>query len=441
MTLHSNSLKKYYTSTIVQRITKNSLWVIIGSGASRVLILVSMIFLARLLGQEKFGQFGLIQSTLGVAGLMAGLGLGSTVTRFVAQYSVSDTQRAGRIIALIQQASVISTLSISMLIIINSSYISKEILNSQHLQNALLYGILLLFANVLRGIQNGIYAGLEKFEIIGKLTFIEGVTSLLSILILAYYFGLEGALMGMSVGLILPWILGYLWLNKILQERSITITYQGCWQEWHILHGYSLPSLLANLIATPTLLLCMTWVAQRPDGYNELALYQAAYQWHGPIIFIPMMLTSVISPILVKEWEFGTPHRYQKLLFSIVIALLTITGIPILILSIFSHSIMALYGETFKDGANILILLLLAAPLHALAKVGSSALLSMNKAWYIFITDAIWALIMLSFTLVLLPKYGIYGMSISFLFSYLIASLLLGILVMTKIHQKTKNKI
>jgi O-antigen/teichoic acid export membrane protein len=62
------------------------------------LVLLAMIGVARVLGKVSFGEFGLIQATLGMAGMMAGLGLGATGTRFVAQYAATDPDRAGRMI-------------------------------------------------------------------------------------------------------------------------------------------------------------------------------------------------------------------------------------------------------------------------------------------------------------------------------------------------------
>jgi hypothetical protein len=68
--------------------------------------LVAMILVARVLRQVSFGELGLIESTLGMARLMAGLGLGETATRFVAKYATSDPLRAGRVIPLITSVSI-----------------------------------------------------------------------------------------------------------------------------------------------------------------------------------------------------------------------------------------------------------------------------------------------------------------------------------------------
>src|SRR6266480_7941187 len=79
--LPSSMYERIASSSIARRLARGSLWSVFGSASARILSLVAMIFVARVLGQVSFGEFGLIQSTLGMAGLMAGLGLGETATR------------------------------------------------------------------------------------------------------------------------------------------------------------------------------------------------------------------------------------------------------------------------------------------------------------------------------------------------------------------------
>lgn len=125
------------------------------------------------------------------------------------------------------------------------------------------------------------------------------------VVVLAHYWGVQGALLGLAAASMAVWIVGRLLLGGVLKARGIRVSYRDCGQDWRILHGYSLPSLLAGWVATPVLWFCMTWVAQRPEGYAELGLYDAAYQWHGPMIFIPMILMSVGIPVLSVPGKAG----------------------------------------------------------------------------------------------------------------------------------------
>jgi len=77
----SSLCERLTVSSIAKRFARGSLWNLFGSATARILVLVAMILVARVLGQVSFGELGLIQSTLGMAGLMTGIGLGETATR------------------------------------------------------------------------------------------------------------------------------------------------------------------------------------------------------------------------------------------------------------------------------------------------------------------------------------------------------------------------
>src|SRR2546429_3062809 len=97
--LPSSLYERLTTSSIAKRLARGSLWSLFGSATARILVLVAMIVVARVLGQVSFGVLGLIQSTLGMAGLMSGIGLGETAPRFDAKYSTNYPLRRCRVIA------------------------------------------------------------------------------------------------------------------------------------------------------------------------------------------------------------------------------------------------------------------------------------------------------------------------------------------------------
>lgn len=410
--------KRLAASSIAKRLARGSLWSFIGSASSRLLVLLSMILVARVLGQESFGELGLIQATLGVAGLMAGLGLGATATRFVAQYAATDPDRAGRIIALVSEISWITVLVSSAVLMFVASPLATEVLKASHLQTALIWGTLLMSGNVLRGIQSSIYAGVERFDLIAKLNVLDGVASLLAMVTLAHFMGVQGALIGLSVAALAVWIVGRIKLSAVLGARHIFVKHRGCWSDWRILHGFALPSFLANLVATPVLWLCMILVARQPNGYAELGLYNAAYQWHGPMIFLPMILMSVSIPLLVQEWETGNARRFRRITLWISGLTLLISIPPVALVIIFAPWILDLYGPGFRDGWLIMGLVLAAAPLHGLSKISSGALLGMNKAWQVLLVNLLWGATLLSLVVWLMPIYGARGLSAAFLAAY-----------------------
>ena len=63
---------------------------------SRGLTLASSVVAGRLLGTTGFGEIGMIQSTQGLFGIVAGAGLGLAATKFVAEFRSTDSAKTGR---------------------------------------------------------------------------------------------------------------------------------------------------------------------------------------------------------------------------------------------------------------------------------------------------------------------------------------------------------
>ena len=296
-----------------------------------------------------------------------------------------------------------------------------------------------MMAITIRGIQSGILAGMERFDVIAKLNIFEGLTSLLAVVLMAKYFGVEGGLLGFALAIFVTMTVGLYPLFQILRAHQIKVTYRGSWQEKQILTSYSLPNFLANSLVGPVIWYCMTMITKRVDGYEDLALYHAAYQWHGPIMFIPLLLNSVSMPILVQQWESGAIKKFRKIFFWNASLLLAISVLPVLIVSMLSPWIMSFYGQSFRDGWQILILLVAAAPMNAMARMGTTALFGMHRAWAVFWLNVIWSVVMLSMTMALMPQLGVLGLASSFLTAYIALMFLTTFLVIWYIYQAERH--
>jgi len=66
--LASSLYGRFTTSSIAKRLARGSFWSLSGSASARILVLAARVLVARVLEQVSFGELGLIQSTLGMAG-------------------------------------------------------------------------------------------------------------------------------------------------------------------------------------------------------------------------------------------------------------------------------------------------------------------------------------------------------------------------------------
>ena len=113
-----------------------SLWEFFGRSparGSRGFLLAASVVCARFLGKEGFGALGMIQSTAGMFGVFAGLGLGLTATKYVAEFRRQDPTRAGRILALSASTAFVSGGAITVLLILLAPYLAKHVLATPQL--------------------------------------------------------------------------------------------------------------------------------------------------------------------------------------------------------------------------------------------------------------------------------------------------------------------
>jgi len=94
-------------SPLGHRLAHGTFWMVTGTMISKLLGLGSSIILARILGKIPFGEFGTIQSTVGLFGVFAGMGIGITATKYVAEYRELQVDRCGRIIGFSLAASLV----------------------------------------------------------------------------------------------------------------------------------------------------------------------------------------------------------------------------------------------------------------------------------------------------------------------------------------------
>ncbi|SRR6266853_723827 len=102
----------------------------------------------------------------------------------------------------------------------------------------------------------------------------------------------------------------------------------------------------------------------------------------APLVFIPIIPLSGSIPVLVQEWEAGKKERFR----AVTLWSRRPDAWSILAPSRGGPSFESMYHEplrTRREGWMMPVSLLAAAPLPALAKIASGALLGMNRAWWV----------------------------------------------------------
>jgi O-antigen/teichoic acid export membrane protein len=403
-------------SPIRKRLAKGAFWSVLDTGFTRVFALMVSIVVARTVGREHFGQFGVVQGTIGVFGLFAGLGMSITATKYVAELRQSDPLRTGRILGLSTLLAAVSSSVMCAILVVIAPWLSRTTLASAEVGPLMRLGCGLLFFGVLNGAVAGALYGFEDFKSIAIVDFVAGLVGCGVVIAGVLTAGLAGAIFGLVAGVGLQ-CLGYcFFLRRELHKSGISIIYKGCFAEWAVIAKFSTPALLASAMTGPVAWACSAIVVNQPGGYAQMGLFNAANQWRSAILLLPLTLSTPFLPVLSSLFGKDKEKYFKVLLAGIVanasLALLAAAGVII-----FSHTIMSSYGREFVGGTPVLICLVVSSVVTATFWSVGQAITSSGKMWWGFVINLIWAIALIS-SLWFLRHRGAYGYALATLIAY-----------------------
>ena len=397
-------------SDVGYRLANGTFWSLVGTTVSSSLALVASILVARLMGKTTYGELGIVRSTVAMFGAFAGLSLGLTATKHVAEFRRTDPLRAGRIMALSGVVAFGSAALVATVCFALAPWLATHTLAAPQLASLLRIGCLILFLEAITGAQTGALAGFEAFKTIAHLNAIVGVLSFPILVAGALFGGLEGAVWGMTANMAVKWALSHLALRREAARAAVPFVLAGWWREWRTLWRFSLPATLGGFVLGPASWASGALIVNRPGGYAEMGVYNAASQWYSAVLLLPGLLSIVVFPVLSEQ--LGRQRTSQsKRVLRLAIAVNFLVVAPLILLGVLTSPwIMASYGRDFADGSPTLIVVLLTAGLVALQYPVANLITASGRVWLQMFMTIGWALAFLGMTW-LLGSSGALGLA------------------------------
>ena len=361
-------------------IAKDSSWAVIGSAVGKGASMLTGMIIARLLGAEDFGEYGMIKSTLAYIAVFSTFGLGYTATKYIAQYQ----NNPNRIIGIIRN-SIAITFAVSglmaLLLLLFAEYIIKE----PSLAPTLRHTALIVVFNAVNTTQLGLLSGFKDFKTVAINNTITGVATILLGTTLTYFKGIDGAIFTLFVTTTLQCILNHVAIRRhafrIRQTiQSESIECKSTDSAWELIR-FSFPIALQESVYASAnwikMLILVHWA-----GYDELGLYTASNQWFVLILFIPGVLRNVILSHLSSSIDDSKEHKrtFQTMLKINTIA----TLIPAMAIAIFSPAIDLFYGDSFHGLIPVMLIMVVTSVFGCIANIYTQEFISRGKNWTVF---------------------------------------------------------
>lgn len=353
---------------------KDSAWALIGNVLGKGLALLASILVARFLGKELYGMYGMIRTTLLTIAIFSTFGLGYTGTKYIAEYMDKAQGRIKALIASMMRITLfVSTLFAALLFIF--SHEVAAYLNAPQLYASFRYLAVIIIFNSITTTQIGILSGFKKFKPLARINLMNGIVTFVLSVVLTYYYGLEGALWALLVSQ------AYNCLQNYMEVRRNTRRLGEQEKVEHVVRtlvSFSLPITLREMIMSASQLI-FPILLTRFSTYGELGLYNAVALWSSVILFIPGALINVMLSHLSSA--VNDRQRQKDLMKRMIGINFTSTLIMVCIVCLAAPLITHFYGESFSSLTLILRVAVSATIFHAVSNVFFQFFWSTNRAW------------------------------------------------------------
>jgi O-antigen/teichoic acid export membrane protein len=411
--------------SIARHFAVGAFWALVGAVVSRGLTLVSSVLAGRLLGTTGFGEIGMIQSTQGLFGIVAGAGLGMAATKFVAESRSVDPERAGRRVTLATTIAVISGTLMALLLLVLSGVMASGLLNAPHLTVALQVATGLVLLGTINGVQTGALVGFGDFRTLAVLNSIRGVC--LCVCLIA---GIElGGVLGGVIGLVLTEgiavLANHVALRRLLPETVAWPDRSAARSESMMMCRFSVLSLLGSICTMSAMWFANVVLVAQPDGYASLGVFNAAERWRQLLLFLPTSFSPVILTMLSNLHGTKDSNGYRRLFGLNLAVSIAVVVVPSIGIILCASPAMGLFGDEYRDGSMTLVILAASSVAVVLNNLLGQILVSKGAIMGRFVLDVLLAAVLAIASWQLIPIYRDQGMALGTLIAFGVTSVAL----------------
>jgi len=372
------------------------------------------IYLARVLGAEALGIYTLGMTVVGLAGLVAAVGLPQAATRFVAVYAATAQERKlGRFLWSGMAVLVVSNLVVGLLLLAGKSWIASHFYHAPALATYMHFFALIMLTGALTTFLGQALAG---FKDVAKRTVItnfigQPLTIVLTIALLIAGLGLRG------------------YLAAQVASAVVVLVLLG-WATWKLSPGAARhPSLGMPILEREVVSYSMVFFGVQGLEFltgqadkvvlgiflnaREVGIYSVAI---GLVAFVSIFLQSInqIFAPTIAELHATNQHDLLLSLYQTLTKWVTGFTLPLaMVIMIFARPLMEIFGREFGEGWLVLVIATVGQLVNCgVGSVGYLLLMSGHQQRMIRV-QAIVVPIGLALNFLLIPRAGMMGAAIA----------------------------
>jgi len=415
MDYNVKKIKSFFldNTTTKQIIFKNTFWLSIGMGVTKILGLLLLVYAARILGVTEYGKFSFALSFVALFGILQDFGISTIVTR---EFTKKEGQKEQEEFHSLISLEILLSISAFFIIFISSFFITNQPDIRVSILILAIYGsmnsMITFFCSFFQAKQKMEYQTLPIIvqALFAMILGIFVLSKFPSFVNLSYTY-----LFASIIGLMFIWVL---FNSKVFNLR---ISWHGSvWKKFLLM---SWPVALMALFGA-----FYTYIDTVMMGYwgmiNETGWYNAAYK----IIFVVLVPMGLFSgsfyPALSKFFN-ESKDQLQKV-WDYQMKLMIWFALPIIVggMVLAPKIIYFFYPYSFTPSILVFQILIIMAGLIFIHRPFLDVLIASNQQKSTFWITLLGAIVNIILNLFLIPKYSLYGASIATVITYIVVILI-----------------
>ncbi|CAA9321568.1 MAG: hypothetical protein AVDCRST_MAG93-5772 [uncultured Chloroflexia bacterium] len=393
-----------------------------GQGLGRILAYVTQILLARMYGPAQLGLYAIGLTIVGIANILAELGMSRAVMGQGAQYRAEgDASRMRGVILLALGTTFTSSLALSISMFFGAGFLAVEVFSKP-----LLEGVFKAFSAAVPffTLMSIALWATEGFQTVKYSTAVRHIWQPLinAVLIVAFYFlgtTILGAVSAYVVSMIFAFVLALYYLQRLFPElldRNTPLVFESS-----AAFGVSRQAWVYQLAEYANAYVAVTVLGVYATA-GAVGIYNVATRTATISGIMYTAFLAIFSPMIASLYSRGLlvdlGYLYKEVSRWIFSAGLVI----FLLILLLSNDILAVFGEEFVSGSSAMIIV--AGAYFFASSIGATnRVLTMTRYQYIYMLATIAALatgLVLSFALI--PAYDMLGAALATAGSIVVAN-------------------
>ena len=377
----------------------NVLWAMLGKIVNMFAALFVGILIARYLGPENYGVMNYVISYVTLFSVIATFGLSNIEVRELSRTPDKKNELLGTCFTIRFVFTTIAYLAIvATVYIFDTDSFTKAMI--------MLYGLSLYATSCFEVIRN-YFTSIVKNEYVVKSEIARTLIGVsLKVVLLLMHAPLWGFIAAMA-------------FDTVLVASGYVISYKtvvGPLRDWHFdssivkyIISQSFPLLLSGAAVIIYQRIDQVMIGNMIDK-EYVGYFATACKFLDIILFLPMVLTQTVTPIIVKAKRDGTCLEYEKKSYQFVSIVVWMSIVVSLIFSVFSYPMIRYsYGVQYLTAVPVLQIMAWKTVGMAISTAGGQLIIIEKLQKWAVLRNLLGCVVCITLNLILIPKNGIIG--------------------------------